>query len=116
MSNWKPSASSAATGIEGYVRNPFFPVNTLQMMRGAAAAEINGGLEQYVEAMFHHMWEAPKKMDDPEVFRDALTTSGLDADTVLAQIQDPGGQGKANREHRDVGRARCVRIANVLRR
>src|SRR5271163_2686480 len=34
--------------IEGFVQNPFFPVNTLQMMRGAAAAEIDGGLEQYV--------------------------------------------------------------------
>jgi 2-hydroxychromene-2-carboxylate isomerase len=75
--------------IEGYVHNPFFPVNTLQMMRGAAAAEMDGGLEQYVEAMFHHMWEAPKKMDDPEVFRDALTASGLDADAVLARTQDP---------------------------
>jgi 2-hydroxychromene-2-carboxylate isomerase len=75
--------------IEGYTRNPFFPVNTLQMMRGAAAAEIDGGLEHYVEAMFHHMWEAPKKMDDPEVFREALTASGLDAAAVLTRIQDP---------------------------
>jgi 2-hydroxychromene-2-carboxylate isomerase len=74
--------------IEGYARNPFFPVNTLQMMRGAAAAEIDGGLDRYVEAMFHHMWEAPKKMDDPAVFRDALTASGLDADAVVARIQD----------------------------
>src|ERR1700733_12608221 len=74
--------------IEGYTRNPFFPVNTLQMMRGAAAAEINGGLEHYVQAMFHHMWEAPKKMDDAGVFRDALTTSGLDADSVMTQTQD----------------------------
>jgi 2-hydroxychromene-2-carboxylate isomerase len=74
--------------IEGYRRNPFFPVNTLQMMRGAAAAEIDGGLEQYVAALFHHMWEAPKKMDDPEVLRAALTASGLDADALLARIQD----------------------------
>jgi 2-hydroxychromene-2-carboxylate isomerase len=74
--------------IEGYRRNPFFPVNTLQMMRGAAAAEIDGGLEQYVAALFHHMWEAPKKMDDPEVLRAALTASGLDADAILARIQD----------------------------
>jgi 2-hydroxychromene-2-carboxylate isomerase len=74
--------------IEGYRRNPFFPVNTLQMMRGAAAAEIDGGLEQYVAAMFHHMWEAPKKMDDPAVLRAALTASGLDADALLARIQD----------------------------
>jgi 2-hydroxychromene-2-carboxylate isomerase len=74
--------------IEGYRRNPFFPVNTLQMMRGAAAAEIDGGLEQYVAALFHHMWEAPKKMDDPAVLRAALTASGLDADALLARIQD----------------------------
>jgi 2-hydroxychromene-2-carboxylate isomerase len=80
--------------IEGFVRNPFFPVNTLQMMRGAAAAEIDGELERYVAAMFHHMWEAPKKMDDPEVLRDALIASGLDADAILARIQDPAVKAK----------------------
>ena len=75
--------------ITDYVRNPFFPVNTLQMMRGAAAAEIDGGLDRYVNAMFHHMWEAPKKMDEPEVLRDALTSSGFDAAVVMARSQDP---------------------------
>jgi 2-hydroxychromene-2-carboxylate isomerase len=75
--------------IEDYVRNPFFPVNTLMMMRGAAAAELDGGLDRYVDAMFHHMWESPKKMDEPDVFREALTASGLDADAVIARIQDP---------------------------
>ena len=80
--------------IEGYVRNPFFPVNTLQMMRGAAAAEVDGGLERYIEAMFHHMWEAPKRMDDAAVFRDALIASGLDADAVLARAADPAVKAK----------------------
>ena len=47
------------------------------------------GWSSMYKTMFHHMWEAPKKMDNPEVFRDALTSSGLDPDTVLAQIQDP---------------------------
>jgi 2-hydroxychromene-2-carboxylate isomerase len=75
--------------IEGFVRNPFFPVNTLAMMRGAVAAEIDGGLERYVNAMFHHMWEAPKKLDEPEVLRDALTASGFDPAAVLARTQDP---------------------------
>jgi 2-hydroxychromene-2-carboxylate isomerase len=74
--------------IEGFVRNPFFPVNTLQMMRGAVAAEIDGGLPRYVNAMFHQMWEAPKKLDEPEVLRDALTASGLDAAAVMARMQD----------------------------
>ena len=80
--------------IEDYVRNPFFPVNTLQMMRGAAAAEIDGGLDRYVKAMFHHMWEAPKKMDEPDVLRDALTASGLDAASVMARSQDPAVKAK----------------------
>ena len=80
--------------IEDFVRNPYFPVNTLQMMRGAVAAEIDGGLERYVDAMFHHMWEAPKKMDEPEVLRDALTASGLDASAIMARMQDPAVKAK----------------------
>jgi 2-hydroxychromene-2-carboxylate isomerase len=75
--------------IEGFSRNPFFPVSTLQLMRGAAAAEIDGGLERYVNAMFHHMWEAPKKLDEPDVLRDALIASGLDAEAVMVRAQDP---------------------------
>jgi 2-hydroxychromene-2-carboxylate isomerase len=69
-------------------------VNTLQMMRGAVAAEIDGELERYVNAMFHHMWEAPKKMDEPEVLRDALTASGLDAAAMMARMQDPAVKAK----------------------
>ncbi len=80
--------------IEGFTRNPFFPVNTLQMMRGAVAAEMDGYLEQYVEAMFHHMWEAPKKLDEPDVLRDALAASGLDADKVWVRMQDPAVKAK----------------------
>jgi len=48
-------------GITSFRRDPFFPVNTLQFMRGAVAAEIDGFLALYVEAAFHHMWEEPKK-------------------------------------------------------
>lgn len=69
--------------------NPFFPVNTLGLMRGAVAAEGMGILPRYVDAMFHHMWEAPKKMDDPQVIGTALAESGLDADAILAAAQTP---------------------------
>src|SRR3546814_3797631 len=58
------------------------------LMRGAAAAEIDGTLAAYVEAAFHHMWEEPKKMDDPAVMLAALKQSGLDADGIAARIQD----------------------------
>jgi len=75
-------------GITQFTRNPFFPVNTLRIMRGAVAAEIDGAMARYVEAVFHHMWEQPKKMDEPEVIRAALDGSGLDGATLLARIED----------------------------
>ena len=75
--------------LDAFTFNPHFPVNTLQIMRGAVAAEAEGVLAAYVEAVFQHMWERPKKMDDPEVIRAALTESGLDTERLLARTQDP---------------------------
>ena len=79
----------ARHGLTEYRANPFFPVNTLQIMRGAVAAQGLGVFEAYVEAVYHHMWEDPKKMDDAEVIAAALTASGLDAAALMAGAQDP---------------------------
>ncbi len=73
--------------VKPYVWNPFFPVNTLNLMRAAIAAQFEGVFEPYVEAAFHHMWVEPKKMDDPEVAIKALTSSGLDAAKLFARAQ-----------------------------
>ena len=75
-------------GITTFRRNPFFPVNTLQLMRGAVAAEAEGVFWPYFQAVYHHMWEEPKKMDDPGVMREALISSGIDADKIVARSQD----------------------------
>lgn len=75
--------------VKSYVWNPNFPVNTLMLMRGAIAAQAEGVFEKYIEAGFHHMWEEPKKMDDPEVLGKALTASGLDAAKLFARAQEP---------------------------
>ena len=74
--------------IRPYTWNPFFPVNTLNLMRAAIAAQFEGVFDRYVEAAFHHMWVEPKKMDDPEVAATALAASGLDANKLLARSQD----------------------------
>ena len=76
-------------GVRPYAPNPFFPVNTLNLMRAAVAAQLEGVFEKYVEAAFHHMWVEPKKMDDPEVAARALTASGLDGAKLLARGQEP---------------------------
>jgi 2-hydroxychromene-2-carboxylate isomerase len=75
--------------VKPYTMNPFFPVNTLNLMRAAIAAQFEGAFEKYIDAAFHHMWVEPKKMDDPEVAIRAFTTSGLDAAKLFARAQDP---------------------------
>ena len=74
-------------GITTFRPNPFFPVNTLMLMRGAVAATFENLFEPYFRAAFHHMWEAPKKMDDPETFRAAFLSSGIDIDRLVARAQ-----------------------------
>jgi 2-hydroxychromene-2-carboxylate isomerase len=76
-------------GITRFTWNPFFPVNTLLVMRGAIAAQMAGVFERYVDEMFRHMWAEPKDMDDPEVVRVALTESGFDGAALLAHTQEP---------------------------
>jgi 2-hydroxychromene-2-carboxylate isomerase len=73
--------------IGTFRQNPFFPVNTLMLMRGAVAAQFEGMFEPYFRAAFHHMWEDPKKMDDVEVFRAAFKASGIDIDRLIARAQ-----------------------------
>ena len=75
-------------GVKPYAWNPYFPVNTLHLMRAAIAAQLEGVFEKYVDAAFHHMWGEPKKMDDPEVAMKAFTASGLDAAKLFARAHD----------------------------
>src|SRR5690348_5164619 len=73
--------------ITRFQSNPFFPVKSLTLMRGAIAARSLGVFERYVDEMFRHMWADPKKMDDPQVLRAALEESGFDAERFLALVQ-----------------------------
>ncbi|MGA3141170.1 MAG: 2-hydroxychromene-2-carboxylate isomerase [Xanthobacteraceae bacterium] len=75
-------------GIATFKWNPFFPVNTLLIMRGAIAAGLDGVLPRYVDEMFKHMWAEPKDMDDPAIVAAALKESGFDAERLLARTQE----------------------------
>jgi 2-hydroxychromene-2-carboxylate isomerase len=77
----------ARHGITRFTRNPFFPVNTLVLMRGAIAARELGVFARYVDEMYRHMWADPKQMDDPAVLRAALAESGFDPDPLLERAQ-----------------------------
>ncbi|MGY4827612.1 DsbA family protein [Sphaerotilaceae bacterium SBD11-9] len=77
----------ARHGLTAFKSNPHFPVNTLQLMRGAVAAQTAGVFKPYVEAIYACMWERGLKMDDPAVFRAALVEAGLPAERLLELSQ-----------------------------
>jgi 2-hydroxychromene-2-carboxylate isomerase len=76
-------------GITAFRRNPFFPVNTLTIMRGAVAAERLGIFERYVDEIYRHMWSQPKQLDDPAVWHSVLRGAGFDAERLALLVQDP---------------------------
>jgi 2-hydroxychromene-2-carboxylate isomerase len=76
-------------GITRYKHNPFFPVNTLMLMRGSVAAQKLGIFERYIDEIYKHMWSEPKKLDDAAVLRAALLDSQLPADKLFELAQTP---------------------------
>jgi 2-hydroxychromene-2-carboxylate isomerase len=75
-------------GLAKFRMNPHFPVNTVQMMRGAIVAEEEGNAPAYVDAMLTAMWEEGKKMDDPAVIIETLDAAGLNGAHILERIQE----------------------------
>ena len=69
-----------------YARNPNFPINTLNLMRGAIAAENEGRLVPYSDAMFRAMWVDQRNMEDPVVIGTVLREAGFDPAAMLAAI------------------------------
>jgi 2-hydroxychromene-2-carboxylate isomerase len=58
-------------------RNPHFPINTLHLMRGAAALIEDGRFMAYVEAVFDAMWREPRNLADPAELTPVLHRAGL---------------------------------------
>ena len=69
--------------------NPFFPINTLAIMRGAVGAQKLGCFAPYVDAMYSAMWEQGLNMAEPAEIGKVLQASGLDAQGLLNASQLP---------------------------
>ena len=68
--------------------NSNFPINTLNLMRGAIFAQENGIFDKYVEVVFKSMWVDNKKMDDLEVIQSVLLENGLPVKEIFEGTQD----------------------------
>ena len=67
-----------------FARNPFFPINTLHLMRGATGLLDDGRFMAYVEAVFDAMWRDPKNLGDPAELAPVLARAGLTPDEFQA--------------------------------
>jgi 2-hydroxychromene-2-carboxylate isomerase len=73
-----------------FSHNPYFPVNTLALMRGAVGMQTQGPIfHKYMDAIFHAMWGEPRNLGDPEALAAVLRQAGIDADSFHSLINDP---------------------------
>jgi 2-hydroxychromene-2-carboxylate isomerase len=70
--------------------NPFFPINTLPLMRGAVAMQMRmpEKFAAYLTAVMNAIWQDKKNMGDPAVIAETLTQIGLDPAAFMAMIGD----------------------------
>jgi 2-hydroxychromene-2-carboxylate isomerase len=76
----------ARHGLSEYRFNPHFPINTLQLMRGAVAAGHLGVAGPYRAAIYAGMWERGLKLDDLEVLGATLAEAGLPAQKLMVAV------------------------------
>ena len=79
----------ARHGIDDFVFNPYFPINTLQLMRGAVAAQELGVARPYIVAVFDAMWTKGRDLGQPEAVAATLAEAGLPVEALLTLSQTP---------------------------
>ncbi|AOE82669.1 2-hydroxychromene-2-carboxylate isomerase [Pseudomonas sp. TCU-HL1] len=70
--------------------NPYFPINTLMLMRGAIGVQMRQPerFEAYLEAMFRALWQDKRNLGDPSVLGTTLQAAGFDPAALLALVGD----------------------------
>jgi 2-hydroxychromene-2-carboxylate isomerase len=71
--------------------NPWFIINTLTLMRGAAGLQMRepDRFLKYVDVMYRAMWEKPVNLGDPAVVAATLKAAGFDPEAFAALAADP---------------------------
>lgn len=74
-----------------FEHNPYFPINTLVLMRGATGTQMRdeGLFDRYVEVIFRAMWETPRNLGDMETLTAVLRNGDLDPELIVGIVQDP---------------------------
>jgi 2-hydroxychromene-2-carboxylate isomerase len=70
--------------------NPYFPINTLLLMRGAIGIQMRQPerFEAYLAAVFKAFWQDKRNLGDPAVLAATLDAAGFDPQALLALASD----------------------------
>ena len=73
-------------GVE-YNSNSFFPINTLNLMRGAIASKKMNIFQQYSEAIFTGIWVKDINLGDLDILQNYLNENGIDSSKLFDLVQ-----------------------------
>ena len=68
--------------------NPYFPINTLALMRGAAGYLDSDAFQPYLRAVFEAIWVRQQNLGKPEIVAEVLSAAGLDIAEFERLISD----------------------------
>ena len=68
-------------------RNPFFPINTLYLMRGATGLIDEVRFMAYCDLVFDAMWREPRNLGDPAELAPVIRRAGVEPDDFRALIE-----------------------------
>lgn len=73
-----------------FEHNPYFPINTLHLMRGATGMQMRSDEEfhRYLSAVFSAMFEKPRNLAAPEELASVLEAAGMSPLLVLELTKD----------------------------
>jgi len=73
-----------------YRQNPFFPINTMPLMRAATGIQLRKPemFDHYLTTIYQAMWVNELNLGDPTVFARVLTQAGFDPQEIFALTQD----------------------------
>ena len=70
--------------------NPFFPINTRVLMRGATGVQLRAParFDDYLRGVFQAMWVEPQNLNDAATAAKALAAAGFDPAEVMGWAND----------------------------
>ena len=73
-----------------FAMNPYFPINTLTLMRGATGAQLRAPerFHEYLRGVFHAMWVEPQNLNEPATAAKSLAAAGFDPAEVMGWAND----------------------------